>query len=323
MDILAGIGIFIAVLLLIEGSYAVTRTLMNPERRRVRRRLGTLADTGFKSEEEVPGIERQRWLSEIPWLHRILMKFQWSVPLNLLLQQAGIRYPVGFFLLLSLVLVGVGFLLGSWLRVPYVIRLPGLLLLGAVPFLYIHSKKRRRMQKFQAQLPEAMDLMARALKAGHAFSGGLKMVIDEMEDPVGEEFNKTMGEINFGVDVPQALKNLARRVDCADLRFFVISVILQRETGGNLAEILENIAYLIRERDKLHGRIRVLSAEGKLSAIVLISIPLLVALVLSLLNPKYIQVLVSDPLGNILVGIAVALMILGVAVMRRMIQIKV
>ena len=149
------------------------------------------------------------------------------------------------------------------------------------------------------------------------------MVVDELEDPIAVEFNKTLGEINLGVNVPEALKNLSNRVDCTDLRFFVISVIIQRETGGNLAEILENIAYLIRERFKLHGRIRVLSAEGKFSAIVLIGIPFLVALILSLFNPQYIRVLITDPLGNILVGLATFLMILGMVVMKRMIVIKV
>jgi tight adherence protein B len=201
--------------------------------------------------------------------------------------------------------------------------LPFLAGLAYFPFFYLVLKKNRRMEKFEAQLPEAMELMARALKAGHAFSGALKMVVEEMDEPIAEEFNKTIGEINFGVDVPEALKNLSLRVDCQDLRFFVISVIIQRETGGNLAEILENIAHLIRERFKLHGRIRVLSAEGKFSAVVLIGLPFLVASIIAIINPEYIGTLLTDPIGNILVVVAVIMMFLGVAVMKRMIQIKV
>ena len=214
-------------------------------------------------------------------------------------------------------------MIGSRIVSSLLILLPLMAGLAYLPFLHLRIKKNRRMQKFEAQLPEAMELMARALKAGHAFSGALKMVVEEMDEPIAEEFNKTIGEINFGVDVPEALKNLSLRVDCPDLRFFVISVIIQRETGGNLAEILENIAYLIRERFKLHGRIRVLSAEGKFSAAVLIGLPFLVASVIAIINPEYIGTLITDPVGNILVVIAIFMMIMGVVVMRRMIQIKV
>lgn len=179
------------------------------------------------------------------------------------------------------------------------------------------------MQKFQRQLPDALDLVARSLKAGHAFSGGLKMVAEEFDNPVGVEFDKTMNEINLGVEVTELLKNLSNRVDCLDLNFFIISVIIQRETGGNLAEILENIARLIRERFKLHGRIRVLAAEGKLSAMILIALPFFVAFVISILNPKYIGTLITDPIGHILIAVAIIMMTLGILIMIRMIKIKV
>jgi tight adherence protein B len=149
------------------------------------------------------------------------------------------------------------------------------------------------------------------------------MVAEEFDNPVGVEFDKTMNEINFGVDVTEALKNLSNRVDCLDLNFFIISVIIQRETGGNLAEILENIARLIRERFKLHGRIRVLAAEGKLSAIILIALPFFVAFVISILNPEYIGTLITDPIGHILIAIAIIMMTLGIFIMIRMIKIKV
>jgi tight adherence protein B len=323
MNIWTGIGIFCAMVLLIEGSYAVLRILNNPEKKRVRQRLEILSYGGAGYENERPGIERQKLLSEVPWLHRVLSKFRWTPKMNLLLEQSGVRYRLGFFVLLSAILPAVGFLAGSWVPLNFLILLPIMAFLACLPFSYVYYKKTQRMKKFESQLPEAMELMARALKAGHAFSGALKMVVDELDDPIALEFSKTLGEINLGVNVSEALKNLSNRVDCTDLRFFVISVIIQRETGGNLAEILENIAHLIRERFKLHGRIRVLSAEGKFSAIVLIGIPFLVALILSILNPKYIQILMTDPLGNILVGLAVFLMIVGVAVMKRMIVIRV
>ncbi len=179
------------------------------------------------------------------------------------------------------------------------------------------------MLKFERQLPDAIDLIVRALKAGHAFSGGMKMVADEFADPVGTEFEKTMDEINFGVSTADALKNLIKRVDCPDVKFFVISVIIQMETGGNLAEILEKISYLIRERFKLQGRIRVLSAEGKLSAIVLIAIPFLISFYLMLVNPDYLKPLFTDPIGRFMVVLAIAMMIIGVLLIKKLISFRV
>jgi tight adherence protein B len=177
------------------------------------------------------------------------------------------------------------------------------------------------MAKFQEHLPDALDLIARSLKAGHAFSGGLKMVAEEFSDPIGTEFRKTLDEINFGVD--QAMKNLAHRVDCPDLQFFVVSVIIQRETGGNLAEILEKIASLVRERFKLYGKVRALAAEGKLSAIILLSLPPFIGIYMAIVSHDYIGLLFSDPIGIIMLISAVCMMIAGVVVMKRMITIKV
>jgi tight adherence protein B len=321
MDILIAVGIFLVILAMIEGGYVLFQALRNPEKKKVRTRLMNISSAGLEVEES--GLERQVMMSEVPWLNRILLKLDWSRRMNLLLEQAGIRRPVGVFLLLSLVLAGIGFIIGLWMISSYLAAALFAAVLGALPFIYILSKKRRRMQKFERQLPEALDLIARSLKAGHAFTGGLKMVADEMDDPIGTEFDKTLAEINFGIDVQAALKNFARRVDCPDIRFFVISVILQRETGGNLAEILENIAYLIRERFKLHGRIRVLSAEGKFSALVLVALPFVIIFALSFLNPDYLRILITDPIGKFMVAFAAAMMVLGILVMKKMVAIKV
>ena len=179
------------------------------------------------------------------------------------------------------------------------------------------------MKKFQAQLPESLDLMARSLKAGHAFSTGMKLAADEFDDPLGTEFSITLDEINFGLGVSDALKNLVHRVECQDLNFFVIAVILQRETGGNLAEIMENIAYLIRERYKLYGKVRTLAAEGKLSMYVLLALPFFIIGALFIVNPGYIKILFIEPAGRIMCGIALFMMFIGALVMRRMVNIKV
>ena len=165
--------------------------------------------------------------------------------------------------------------------------------------------------------------MARSLRAGHAFSTGLKLAADEFDDPLGPEFSLTLDEINYGLGVPEALKNLVNRVDCMDLNFFVIAVILQRETGGNLAEVMENIAHLIRERFKLFGQIRTLAAEGKLSMYVLLSLPFFVAGALFISRPNYITKLFTDPVGKVMCIVALFMMLIGAIVMKRMVNIKV
>jgi tight adherence protein B len=319
MDLLIGIGTFVFVVLLIEGGYFIFRTLRSPEEKEIRRRLNALTSLEYDSVD----IVRKRVLSEVPWFNRKLLKLKWTGSVGLFLEQAGTRHTLGFFILLSAVLAFLGFTAGSWLTLNYFVSILAGACLGCLPLWHILTKKRKRMEKFQGQLPEALDLVARALKAGQALSGALKMVADEMDDPVGDEFDKTLNEINFGVGVPEALKNLANRVDCIDLKFFVIAVVIQRETGGNLAEILENIARIIRERFKLYGRIRILAAEGKLSAIILTGLPFITAFVLFFANPQYIQILAKDPLGRVLAGVAISFMVLGIFSMKRMIAIKV
>jgi tight adherence protein B len=319
MSLVIGIGIFICVVLLIEGGSMVFRSLRSPEEKEIRRRLNRLTFLEYDNVD----IVRKRMLSEVPWLNQKLLRLKWAGSAALLLEQAGTRHTLGFYVLVSALLAFLGFTMGSWLQLSYFVSIIPGACLGSLPLWHILKKKRKRMEKFQGQLPEALDLVARALRAGQALPGSLKMVADEMDDPIGDEFDKTLNEINFGVGVPEALKNLANRVDCLDLKFFVIAVVIQRETGGNLAEILENIARIIRERFKLHGRIRILAAEGKLSAAILTGLPFVTAFVLLLANPDYIKILIRDPLGRALAGLVLSLMILGIFAMRKMIAIKV
>ena len=321
MELITGIGIFILFVMIIEGTYLVFARRRRSEKKAVRKRLKTLSSGGI--EEESRDIVRKKLLSQIPWLNQLLLKFRWIDRMNLFLEQAGTERSLGFFISLSLFLAAAGLYGASRINVGGMVSILVAAVLGTTPFFYISLLRRRRMQKFQEQFPEALDLIARALRAGHAFTGGLKLVADEMRDPIGTEFEKTLNEINFGVGVPEALRNLAARVACPDLKFFVISVVIQRESGGNLAEILEKIAYLIRERFRLLGRIRVLAAQGKMSAAILIVIPFIVALGISILNPKYIRILSTDPGGRLMVVFALIFMIIGVLVMRKIIAIKV
>ena len=321
MNILLAVGLFIVALLMIEAGYLALRNVRKSEKRLVRQRLNSI--TATVKEDEMIDISRKRSFSQISWLNRILSCLRWAEKVHRALELANLPYPLGFFVLLSILLAALGYLVGSLVTTNPLLRLPGAVLLGMTPFFYIFFKKGKRMQHFQNQLPDVLDLIARSLKAGHALSGGLKMVVDEFGDPIGIEFAKTLNEINLGVGVPEALKNLSQRVDCLDLNFFVTSILIQRETGGNLAEILENIARLIRERFKLFRRIRVLSAEGKFSAIILVALPFFIALVISFLNPEYIQILIVDPIGPVFIAIALILMIFGIITMSRMIKIEV
>jgi tight adherence protein B len=321
MDLLIAITIFILTLALIGGAYYALKKIRSTEKREVLRRLRGYPTTEY--EREIIDIMRKSMLSEVPWLNRMLLSIRWTDKLSRMIEQSGTESTLGVFVLLSIVLASGGFVIGLWVASNALLALIIAFFLGVFPFLYVYLKKKRRMEKFQRQLPDALDLIARALKAGHAFTGGLKMVGDELGEPVGTEFEKTLHEINFGSGIPEALKGLTQRVDCPDLRFFIISVIIQRETGGNLAEILTKIAYLIRERFKLQSRVQVLASEGKLSAIILIAIPFVIALALSVLNPVYIKTLFIDPVGKALVAFALLMMAIGIVVMKRMIEIRV
>lgn len=321
MNLLIGMATFITIVLFIEGGYVAFSALYNPERKRMRRRLRTLA---VPNQDSAPvDVTRKRVLSEIPWLNAIFIRISLMQSVGRLLEQANSSYKVGPFLLLSLMLGCVGWLLGLLVLKDAPLTLAGAIGLGAMPLMYIYYQRRQRMRHFERQLPEALDLVARALKAGHTLLVGMKMVSDEFPDPIGIEFDRTVDEINFGASVTEALTNLSGRVDCADLRYFVTSVIVQRETGGNLADILEKTSHLIRQRFELHGRIRVLSAEGRLSAIVLAALPFLIGLTLYFSSRTYLMVLFTDPTGKVLLLTAGGTMALGMLVMRKMVNIRV
>jgi tight adherence protein B len=324
MNLVITVAVFIAVLCILEGIVLMLRSKWDPEARRIQRQLKVLSDEAESPENlRTTDITRSRALSSIPSFHRILARIPLLSRIDNLLIQSNLKYPASVFLLSSLLLGCIGFYGAYLMFKSLLLSLPVALLMGLIPYFIASARRRQRMKKFERQLPDALDLMARSLRAGHAFSGGLQMVADEFDDPLGTEFQRTIAQINFGVSAEQALKNLAGRVDCPDLKFFAVSVIIQRESGGNLAEILESISSLIRGRFKLRGKIRTLTAEGKLSAGILIGIPFFVALALSFINPEYIRVLFADPTGKMLVAAALIMMGLGIAWMKKMITLKV
>jgi tight adherence protein B len=179
------------------------------------------------------------------------------------------------------------------------------------------------MATLERQLPEALELVSRALRAGHAMSVGLKIVGDESADPIGKEFRRVFDEVSMGVSLPQALNNLSERVNTVDVRFFVTSVLVQRETGGNLAEIIDSLASLIRRRFELQLKVKALSAEGRFSAMILLGLPIVIGLVLYKMNPEYFGLLFTDPMGQRMTTAGITMMVIGAVVMKRMVVIKV
>jgi len=327
MDNILWIILFVGILLFIELGYYASKAIWNSEKREIKRRLRILSSS--KSEGSEIDIVKKKSLSGISGLGRLLPKFPLTDKIHLLIEQSGVNLNVSLFLLISLFLGAVGFLIGIFLTPPQMflydllIKISLAIFLGILPLFYVIFMKKRRMNKFNSQLPEALDMIARSLKAGHAFSAGLKMVGDEMRDPIGTEFYKTLNEINFGVSIPGALKNLSNRLDCPDLKIFTISVIIQRETGGNLAEILENNSYIIRERFKFQGKVKTLAAPGKLSAIIITLLPFVLAFLLHVVNPHYLNYLILDPIGRMALVFAFLLLVFGIFVMRKMVAIKV
>ena len=313
--------VFLAVALLFEGLYVAWNAHSGPEARRIARRLQLMSAGGDGSQASM--LVKQRMLARTPGLDRLLLQIPRIHALDRLLIQSGSRLQVAAFLgiVLSMALVGLiaGLALGwAW---PLVAGLAvGLALL---PWLYVFNAREKRLTLLEQQLPDALDLMGRAMLAGHAFPSALKMVGEEMPQPVAGEFRVVFDEINYGIPIQDAMSNLATRVPSTDLRYFVISVLIQRETGGNLAELLGNISALIRARLKLLGTVRVLSAEGVLSAKILTALPFVLALAINLVNPGFLRQLWTDPMGLKLVWLALGLMVVGIFWMWRIIRIRV
>jgi tight adherence protein B len=193
----------------------------------------------------------------------------------------------------------------------------------AIPFMFLRVKRTRRLRAFEEAFPEALDLVSRALKAGHAFATGLKMVADEMPEPIGPEFRKTFEEQNFGLPLKDALTNLTLRIPLLDVRFFSTAVLIQRETGGNLSEILENLAHVVRERFKILRQVRVYTAHGRLTGYVLLGLPAFLAIALAFINPEHMQLLFTEHLGHMMLGATVIMQTIGYFWIRQVVKIEV
>ena len=319
--LVVAVMVFVAVLLLLESLYVMWRSHRGPQAMKLKTRLNALSAT--RDHTAQTQLLRQRMLSELPKMDRFLQSLPRARGLDRLILQSGLDWTVSKLLLACLVfgVIGwAGMVLGAYQ--PMLIGAATGVLLGSVPWMYVRYRRNKRLAKFERQLPDALDLMTRALRAGHAFSAALKMAGEELDEPVAGEFSTVHDEVNFGVSLQQALGHLSERIPLTDLRYFVVAVLIQRDSGGNLTEILTNLSRLIRERLKLMGRVRVLSSEGRLSAWILGLMPFFLAGVMDLVNPEFMKPLWTDPLGITFIQYTLGLMLIGVVIMRKIIKIR-
>ena len=273
--------------------------------------------------EDLPDVLKSELLSDVPTLNKILTNFNVAVRIDKRLKQANMDMKVGTFILLSCFLFGFGLVVGGFLRWPFLLSVLFGVFLSLVPTIMVTVKKNRRMRNFIMYFPEALEMFARSLRAGHSFTGAIQLVGQEMPDPIGPEFQKVFDEQNLGIPLRNALINMSNRIDILDVKFFVTAILIQRETGGNLAEIIDKISYVIRERFRIQGQLKIHTAQARLTGMVLAFLPVGVAFILFLLSPGYMKPLWEEPTGRSMVLAAVVLQILGMLVIRRIIRIKI
>ncbi|MDN7183085.1 type II secretion system F family protein [Caballeronia sp. SEWSISQ10-4 2] len=316
--------LFVAVVLGIEGVYQWWNSRHGPAARRLEQRIQALS-AGAQVQGERLTILKERMLSGSKPLDALMMRMPRVQMLDRIILQSGLSLTVGRLVVHSVVAVAIVAVAASFAPLP--VPMPLIALAGvtalAFPTLRVLRCRRKRLRVLERQLPEAADMISRALRAGHSFSSAIGMLGSEFAEPMGGEFRIVFDEINYGVTLNDALMNLATRVPVHDLRYFVIAVLIQRETGGNLAEILDSIAALVRARLQLFDKVRVLSAEGRLSAWILGLLPFVTAGAIHVLNPTFLAVLWEDPAGLTVVETVLVSMVFGVLWMRRIVQIRV
>jgi len=266
---------------------------------------------------------RDEMLSRIPAFDAVLRRSERVSLLQKMLTQGDLNVRAGNFLMLCVVSAAVlgivlfiagGNLIFGW---------AGAILGFFVPYAYASHRKQKRFQRFEEKFPEAIDTLARAVRAGHAFTTALEMIANEVSEPVAGEFRQLFEEQKFGLPVRDALINLADRIPLVDVKFFVTAVMLQRETGGNLAEILDNLSYVIRERFKILRQVRVHTAQGRLTMVLLMAMPPTMVAIMQSINPGFIRPLFTDPLGHALIVAGITLQTMGYFFIRRIIRIQV
>jgi tight adherence protein B len=314
--------IFVVVMLLV---FAVVAFLIAPTKtdKQIHARLAGLESQFGREDEPEDEILRRTTFSTIPWLDEFLRRNDLARNLQVTFEQANLDWSVGRFVFASLLCAALGIAFGTYYVSAGIYGWAIGVLAGAVPLIYVKRKRAQRLRRFDALLPDAIDLMSRALRAGHAVPACIEMVGAELADPVGPEFKRAADEQSYGLPFREAMLNLAQRIPVPDLQFLVTAMLVQKETGGNLAEILDKTAEVLRGRIRLEGQVRVHTAQGRLTGALLCALPFVSFLGISVINRTYVQVLFEDPVGQKMVQVALGLMLIGVLLIRKIVNVKV
>ncbi|NIP42264.1 MAG: hypothetical protein GWO41_04130 [candidate division Zixibacteria bacterium] len=314
--------VFAAVFFITFGLFLFLKNRMSSESRRMKMRLNGIAAGGEIQDEFLHSLIKDNKLSNIPLLHNFLMKLRFSRNLQILITQAGVSVNLGTLVLSMFSLGALFMLLGYHLLHDMLISVAMGIAGIAIPYLFLVMKKRKRLEEFEGQLPEALDMIVNALKAGFSFDSSLRMVVQEIPDPLGLEMAITYEEQNLGIELSEALNNLKMRVPSDDLEIFLTALLIHKKTGGNLAEVLNKTAKTIRDRLRLKREVKTKTVHGRFSGMVLILLPIIMAIAIYLLNPDYVMVLIKEKIGNYLLIAAILMQIIGIFVIRKIVNIR-
>jgi len=315
--------VFLFALFLVLGAYLLATLGTDSKRARLQQRLSEALLHSAHTEDIEVVLARNELMSEIPWVNRALIRVQAALQLKRMLDQADLHITPSRLIMFSAMAGMLAALAASVISISILLMLAAGLSAAAVPFVHVWWKRKKRFDAFLELLPDALDLMSRGLSAGHAFSEAMHMVSTEMPEPIATEFRKTYEEQNLGLSLKLALENLTQRIPLLDLRMCVTAVLIQRETGGNLAEILEKVAYTIRERFRIMGDLKTLTTSSRMSAWLLCGLPIFVTIVITIMNPEYMNVLWKDQRGHYLIATALFLQVTGMLIVRKILRIKI
>jgi len=315
------ISIFFIILI---TAFAVLAFFTEPSKadKLIHSRLASLDRKPFASGVDEPDIVKEVTFSTIPAFDKFLRNNRAALGLQLLIEQCDLDWTVGRVVFSTLVLICLGAVLGNWWIAPGLLGWAPGLALGVIPYFFLVQKRKRRLRRFSELLPEAIDLMSRGLRAGQALSASVETISEESDEPLRSEFRRAADEQSYGLPFREAMANLGRRIPIPDLQFVVTAILVQKETGGNLAQILDKTSHVIRERVRVGGQMRVRTAQGRLTGWVLCALPFAMFIGMNLLHPGYGKDLFKDPLGQKMITYAGIMMLIGVLLIRKIVNVK-
>jgi tight adherence protein B len=315
--------VFLTCLFLVYAIYLITSRQTDAKRALLKERLADAIRSSVHSQDLEVQLVRKELLSEIPWVHQVLLGVGVITKFKKIIDQAASEITVMRLVLFSLTAGVLAFLAVIMISPSFLLAGFFAIVATSLPTLHIYMKRQKRLNKFLQLLPDALDLMSRGLSAGHAFTEALQMVSSEMPEPIASEFRKTYEEQNLGLSLKLALENLVERVPLLDLRMCVTAVMIQRETGGNLSELLEKVAHTIRERFRIMEDLKTMTLSSRWSAWLLCGLPIFLAVYVTIMNPGYMDVMWRDPRGHWLLAIAAIMQVLGILMVQKIMKIKI